>query len=142
MRAIVDKAKRVNWVVHMHNCTMPKVLDAVFEQASVDISERQKLNDLPDGIDFVIDDRRARDLEFEVRRVSTCQGCEDPAVVERVKFSCAVKSGLISVTMSGKEMKITRQWNDETVNCDYYLDRKPVALWQISKATLTDILFW
>ena len=126
----------------MHNCTMTKVLDAVFEQASVDVDERRKLNDLPSGVDFAIDDKRSQHSKFEVQRVSTCRGSDEPAVIERVRFRCAEREGFIAVSMSGKDMKITRAWNDETVNCDFQLDGKVLELWQISKATLADLLFW
>ena len=93
-------------------------------------------------MNFVIDDRRSQNSEFEVQRVSTCRGSYEPAVIDSVEFRCAEREGFIAVSMTSKAMKITRAWNDETVNCDYRVDGKVLEPWQISKATLADLLFW
>ena len=138
-----ENENRINWVMRMHDCQIERVLDILFRQVSIDVTERQKLTTREDGIAFVVDDMRSDERAFVVKKVSICEGSDDRVPMEEVKFRCTRdgKRDIILAERSGENIQITRKWNPETTHCDYFVDGNPAAPWQISNAALSALFF-
>ena len=138
-----ENPERINWVMQMHNCMIERVLDIIFDQVRIDVTERQKLTSREDGIAFTVDDLRSEKRMFVVKKVSICEGSEDLVPMDKVQFSCTRddKQDYIAAEQNGSVLKITRRWNAETASCDYFVGGKTAAPWQISNAALKTLFF-
>ena len=138
-----ETPERINWVMRMHNCIIERVLDIVFKQVCIDVKERQKLTALEGGVSFTVDDMRSEKKMFVVKKVSICEDSDDVVPIDEVELSCKRddKQDYIAAEQNGSVLKITRRWNVETASCDYFVDGKTAAPWQISSAALKTLFF-
>ena len=138
-----EQPANINWVIRTYNCRIDRVLDVIFEQVSEDVKERLKIKDIGEGVSFVVEDNRADQREFAVKKISVCKISDDDVPIVEVKFYCtrAERQDFIAAEMGGKMLKITRSWNSETASCDYFSNGKKAMPWQISAEAMRELFF-
>lgn len=140
MSGAAEKAP-VNWVVSKHNCRIERVLDELFAQVQADITERGKLNNLTPGVEIRVDDSRKEQRAFSVARVSSSP-CYGEKELDSVRFACEKddRQDFIQVTMESETLLLSRIWDSDLGECQWFLDKKRVEPWQVSERSLTNIL--
>lgn len=129
---IRDKAP-VNWVKRRVSCTVDDVFEALLTRLEADIGEKKDVH--PDS-DFTVHKKVAGDVVTKVAIRGPKESGHTP-IVELKK-----KGDHIQIHGTESDMfKVTPRWDKNQAECNLFVGKKRLDLWQISHLALYPLFF-
>ena len=135
---------RVNWVKPQFDTLIKVAFCSLHKQVSYDIDEANSTvagSGINLGYELTEIDKEPRYPKFMAKRV-TRYGPKQGEVHHCIEFVAQGEEIYVySDPGSGVLFFVTRQWDEERLQCDWIIGGEPHELWQVSRRSLRDLIF-
>ena len=134
----------VNWVKPQFDTLIKVAFRSLHKQVSSDIDEANRIIEISEiNLEYELTeiDKEPKYPIFRAKRV-TRYGPKKGEVHHCIEFVAqGEKIYVYSDPGSGVLFSVTRQWNEEKLQCDWIIEDEPQELWQVSRRALRNLIF-